>query len=505
MDRFIGTAEATRNQMRRIVADLTEGVILLESDGIISWANPAALAMHGVATLEQLGSDAAGYRQRFHLRYRNNHRLDEGQYPIERAAAGEAFSGVTVEVSPDSDAEARWVHETRSLILHDGAAGSDRAVLFIVDKTDEVSAEERFERAFACNPAPAVICRLSDLHYVKVNPGFLTMTGYARDQVIGRSFHDLDVLEGADERARLVALLHEGATIPQVEATPRVSGGGHRPVIVAGQPLEMGDERCMLFTFIDLEHRKRAEDELRQSEERIAKAFNLSPLPSMVTTLANCQFQDANEAFLATFGFAREEVIGHPAAALKLWVDDNDYLRHIQRLKRSNPLSNQEIRVRSKDGSILDCLLSAHTFTAGRETCVLSVLQDVTERKRTEAELIGALDSVMQDTSWFSRTVIEKLAQLRHPTPSGTPGAGFADLTRRELTVLGLMCQALDDHTIADRLDISPNTVRNHIGMIYRKIDVHSRSAAIVWARDRGISGDASKAAKPKNRRTRGG
>ena len=54
----------------------------------------------------------------------------------------------------------------------------DFAVLILRDISDEVEAEKRFERTFAANPAPAVITRLSDLRYVKVNRGFLEMTGF---------------------------------------------------------------------------------------------------------------------------------------------------------------------------------------------------------------------------------------------------------------------------------------------------------------------------------------
>jgi hypothetical protein len=46
--------------------------------------------------------------------------------------------------------------------------------------------------------------------------------------------------------------------------------------------------------------------------------------------------------------------------------------------------------------------------------------------------------------------------------------------------------------------------VRNHVGSIYRKIDVHNRSAAIVWARDRGITSEAASPAKRRRPRIRG-
>ncbi|WP_175839531.1 PAS domain-containing protein, partial [Burkholderia anthina] len=50
---------------------------------------------------------------------------------------------------------------------------------------------ERFERTFSANPAPAVICRLDDLRYVKVNQGFLDMTGHVRDDLLGKSADEI--------------------------------------------------------------------------------------------------------------------------------------------------------------------------------------------------------------------------------------------------------------------------------------------------------------------------
>ena len=62
----------------------------------IAWANDAALAMHGVASLDDLGSTVDVYRARFSLRYRNNQA--PGRYPIERVVDGETFRDVVVEV-----------------------------------------------------------------------------------------------------------------------------------------------------------------------------------------------------------------------------------------------------------------------------------------------------------------------------------------------------------------------------------------------------------------------
>ena len=56
-----------------------------------------------------------------------------------------------------------------------------------------------------------------------------------------------------------------------------------------------------------------------------------------------------------------------------------------------------------------------------------------------------------------------------------------------EREVLELICQDLDDAEIATRLDLSRNTVRNHVARLYAKIGVNRRSAAIVWAHERGV------------------
>jgi PAS domain-containing protein len=56
-------------------------------------------------------------------------------------------------------------------------------VLVITDVTEQYEAEARFESAFNTNPAPAAIARLSDRRYIKVNQGFLEMTGLSREDI----------------------------------------------------------------------------------------------------------------------------------------------------------------------------------------------------------------------------------------------------------------------------------------------------------------------------------
>jgi PAS domain S-box-containing protein len=481
-----------RRQLQQIIAGLSEGVILVDPDGSIVWANETALLVHGVTTLAELGATVREYGRRFILRYRNHHRLSKHQYPLARMIAGDQLRDVVVEVTRPDDEQFWRVHQFRSLVLTDAAGASESLALVIQDITGRISAEDRFERTFAANPAPALICRLSDLRYVKVNDGFLEMTGYTRDDVIGRPAYELDVLEGSEKREQAIERLNAGQTVPQTEATLRLSSGATKLVIVAGQPIEMADESCMLFTFMDLEPRRLAEAALRDSEARFSAAFRLAPVAMAVTRLEGLAFLAVNEAFVATTGFAAEDVLGRDAADVGLFARTGE-LNQLQGVLNAHGGASHEVEIQlvTAAGEKLECLMSGERASIQGQPCALWAIQDITERKRGEAELLAAMEAVMQDASWFSSRVMEKLAHIRHVPDAATVNATLADLTPREREMLARIAAGDDNGQIAGALNLAVNTVRNHIAALYSKIGVHRRGDAIVWARERGITGRA--------------
>jgi DNA-binding NarL/FixJ family response regulator len=142
-----------------------------------------------------------------------------------------------------------------------------------------------------------------------------------------------------------------------------------------------------------------------------------------------------------------------------------------------------------------------------RQHCILGVLQDVTQQRLADGDVITALESVMQDATWFGRAVVERLVQVRRQNGAARPGSEQAELSAREHEVLGLMCEGLGNAEIAARLALSGNTVRNHVSSIYGKIGVRNRGGAIVWARERGIGIQDARAsgARRDRRKPRGG
>ena len=475
-------AEHERNQLQLILAGLSDGIMVYEMDGTLGWANDKALAMHGDTTLKQIGDDIASYVQRYELRYRNGHRLEDAEYPASRAVAGETLKGVIVEVAPRGGHPA-WAHKVTSILLKDDAGNTDRAVLVLDDMTETLDAEQRFERMFSANPAPAVICRLSDHRFVKVNQGFLEMTGHRREDVIGRSIYDLDVLERADRRELAIRHLEAGTSIPQMEAELRMGDGGTKLVIVAGHTIELGKQACMLFSFADLEHRRRSENALRQSEERFAQAFKLSPVPMVISTLAERRILEANEAFTNEFGHSPADAIGRSKADLKLWADMEVCAAVERQLSETGRVQSVEVRLHTNKGEPLQCLLSSEGVTILDERCVLTVIQNVTAQRKTEAQLHAAVEAVMQDTTWLGQKIVAKINSYTDPERQ----ANDETLSRREREVLALIAQGASDKAIAATLKLSVNTVKNHVQRIYQKTSCRKRAEAVVWGRQRGI------------------
>jgi DNA-binding NarL/FixJ family response regulator len=110
------------------------------------------------------------------------------------------------------------------------------------------------------------------------------------------------------------------------------------------------------------------------------------------------------------------------------------------------------------------------------------------------AEVLRAIRAVADGEAIFSPAVAERLihyfatppAAVGDPNPSAAAPI-FPDLTEREREVLALIAQGLTNSAIADRLVLSPKTVRNYITEIFSKLQVADRAQAIIRARNAGL------------------
>lgn len=149
----------------------------------------------------------------------------------------------------------------------------------------------------------------------------------------------------------------------------------------------------LLGQFIE---RKRAEALLRQSEERFATAFSISPDGITISRLSDGRVLEVNRSWCELSGWSREENIGSLIQELGVWVDYADRERYAERLRKDRRVRNLEIPMRRKTGELRDVSLSSELMEVEGQTLTLSFTQDITERKRAQAALEDSRRALME-------------------------------------------------------------------------------------------------------------
>lgn len=102
-------------------------------------------------------------------------------------------------------------------------------------------------------------------------------------------------------------------------------------------------------------------------------------------------------------------------------------------------------------------------------------------------ETLRAIRSVINGEAIFSPSVADRLIQYINTKKENTTSQIFPDLTNRERDVLNLLAKGLTNTAIAEKLYLSPKTVRNHVSNIFAKLQVSDRSQAVIKAREAGL------------------
>lgn len=159
---------------------------------------------------------------------------------------------------------------------------------------------------------------------------------------------------------------------------------------------------------------QRAEEALRASEKRFSTLFNSNPNAMSLQRLSDLAYLEVNDKWLEMTGLNRATVIGRPAQEIG-WVAKELQQQIEQRLAEQGSFRDLEMTIHSVSGAQFICLLSAELMETIGEKCVLSVIQDITERKKMEQALAQARNEALESARLKSEFLANMSHEIRTP------------------------------------------------------------------------------------------
>jgi PAS domain S-box-containing protein len=305
-----------------------------------------------------------------------------------RRAIDEHRAGLSLRLFPARDG--RWI-EVREFAAPDGGR--------LVIRTDVTrreaaaralaEAEERFRLAFQTSPDAFVISRLHDGLFVEVNAGYRALTGFAPEEVIGRTALEIGFWEKPEFRREYVDRLLRDGRIENLEVALRHRDGGRVTALLSASVLSLGGEPHILASMKDITERKKIELDLAKLRQAVEQSS-----AAVIITDIDGRIEYVNPRFTEITKYSREEVLGRTPGILKSGDQGAELYADLWATITSGREWTGEFRNLCKDGSSYWARASISPVKAadGRITHFIGIQTDVTARKLAEDELRASED-----------------------------------------------------------------------------------------------------------------
>jgi len=254
------------------------------------------------------------------------------------------------------------------------------------DITERREAEELYRTLATSSPTAVYIAQEGKI--VFANPQLQKVTGYSEDELLGKEPLVLVYPEDREQvRESAVAMLKGNRSSPYEFRTIDKAGetmwhlGTVSSINYKGKPATLGN-------FIDITERKRVEEELRSSEERLKILFEFAPDAYYLNDLKG-NFIDGNKAAEELTGYKKHELIGKSFLKLKL-LPSRQIPKAAKLLAKNalgKPTGPDEFILNRKDGSQVPVEIMTFPIRFKGQALVLGIARDITERKQAEEAL----------------------------------------------------------------------------------------------------------------------
>ena len=280
------------------------------------------------------------------------------------------------------------------------------------------ASEEKFARSFQSSPDAVTISSIASGKFIDINDGFCSMSGYTREEALGRSAEELHIWDNIEDRKLMVENLQRAGRVRDFETILRRKAGEPVHCLLSAEVIEIAGEKCMVVTTRDVTDRKRMEQELRLSEERYRL---VSSVISDYTFFTNVQVDGSLQ--MVWIGGAFEKITGYSTDEFNTrggWVSTvhpQDVARDAldMEMLRNNQRIVSELRTVRKNGEICWVRIYAHPIWDSEQNRLVGIygaVQDINIQKRIERErenLIQELETKNAELEQFTYMVSHDL------------------------------------------------------------------------------------------------
>ncbi|MGZ7135505.1 MAG: PAS domain S-box protein, partial [Methanobacterium sp.] len=222
-----------------------------------------------------------------------------------------------------------------------------------------------------------------------VNESYAKLTGYSRNELIGKNSVELNIIN-PKERDGYITKFKDNCSIKDMECEITTKSGEKRDVISSTEPIKINDETQIISFVYDITERKKAEEAILESEEKLRTLFETMPVSiSVLDRDRNVIYE--NSALEEILGLTKEELAMGKYAKRKYIKSDmtemsSDEIPSTKALNEQKPIKDVEIGIIKEDNRIIWTNVNAIPLSFS-DWRVLIVTSDITGRKKAEIAL----------------------------------------------------------------------------------------------------------------------
>ncbi|MEW5864546.1 MAG: PAS domain S-box protein [Pseudomonadota bacterium] len=240
------------------------------------------------------------------------------------------------------------------------------------------AAREQFARLIELSPAPIIISKLPEGRLLLVNEAWCALTGYRRDEVVGRVSSDLGLWPMAEQRAALLERLKKGERVRDMPRQMRCKDGRVVDLLYSAEPIAWQDQDAFIGISIDVTELERARADAHAARARVEAILTHAPVAIAITTREEGRFRFVNPAWSRMYGYSAEEVADLRAADIGFWTGAAQRRAALAPLlERGEPLQIEH-RFVARGGRALEILMACTPIEFDGEACIVSIVQDIT-------------------------------------------------------------------------------------------------------------------------------